>query len=46
MIITAGMIPDVTLNASDFVEKDFISVSVPFTDFICEDKVTGEADCE
>ena len=45
MIITAESISDVTLYASEFVEKDFISVTVPFTDFICEDKVTGGADC-
>ena len=45
MIITAESISDVTLNASEFVEKDSISVAVPFTDFICEDQATGEADC-
>ena len=45
MVITAESISDVTLDASEFVEEDVISVTVPFTDFICEDKVTGEADC-
>ena len=46
MIITAESISDVTLDASEFVEQDFIDVTVPFTDFICEDKVSGgAADC-
>ena len=45
IIITAESISDVTLDASEFVDKDSISVTVPFTDFICEDKVTGETGC-